>query len=117
MNPVQPAGSRKAHLEEPGRRGNPGRWEEPGRRGEPREVSIYPGRVGLKPALSWQDHVIQSSPISKPRTALDCCVLLIFLHLIRMLIWFNGCIKAVSLWDLCLIHTMRITEVNTGVWQ
>lgn len=37
VNPVQPAGSRKAHVEEPGRRGEPrkegGTWEEGGTQG------------------------------------------------------------------------------------
>ena len=41
MNPVQPAGSRQAHLEEPGGGGSPGRRGDPGRRGEPREVGGF----------------------------------------------------------------------------
>ena len=97
--PVQPAGSRKAHTEEPGR------W-----------ASTQAG--GPEAAPSRQDPIIEPLPVSKPRDGNGLlCFVDYFLHLIRMLIWFNGCIKAVNLWDLCLIHTVSISEVSTGVWQ
>ena len=85
--------------------GNPGRW-----------ASTQAG--GPEAALSRQDPVIEPLPVSKPRDGNGLlCFVDYFLHLIRMLIWFNGCIKAVNLWDLCLIHTVSISEVSTGVWQ